>query len=221
MYVDESPVRSDFLNPETPSMTKVSYTAGVTINPCKKRIDRSGIRIYHLGRPGADGIVRLLQFTHLQSGLCTDIRAAHRRRNGPGASENPGSYHGKRQGYPAFFGQLFPVGAHFRYRSEPEILKPSRFPVKITIFAVRTFPVRTVSVYRDLRHDTRFPTESQRFLPAETTSGGSRTVLQGSIVQGIERKFPKLQIRVRVAVELLSSLQDDLPGRPVRILLSI
>ena len=30
MYVDESPVRSDFLNPETPSMTKVSYTAGVT-----------------------------------------------------------------------------------------------------------------------------------------------------------------------------------------------
>ena len=183
--------------------------------------DRSGIRIYHLGRPGADGIVRLLQFTHLQSGLCTDIRAAHRRRNGPGASENPGSYHGKRQGDPAFFGQLFPVGAHFRYRSEPEILKPPRFPVKITIFAVRTFPVRTVSVYRDLRHDTRFPIESQRFLPAETTSGRSRTALQGSIVQGIERKFPKLQIRVRVAVELLSSLQDDLPGRPVCILLPI
>ena len=52
MYVDESPVRSDFLNPETPSMTKVSYTAGVTINPAKC-IDRSGIRIYHLGRPGA------------------------------------------------------------------------------------------------------------------------------------------------------------------------
>lgn len=135
--------------------------------------------------------MRLLQFTHLQSGLCTDIRAAHRRRNGPGASENPGSYHGKRQGDPAFFGQLFPVGAHFRYRSEPEILKPPRFPVKITIFAVRTFPVRTVSVYRDLRHDTRFPIESQRFLPAETTSGRSRTALQGSIVQGIERKFPK------------------------------
>ena len=35
MYVDESPVRSDFLNPETPSMTKVSYAAGVPINPCK------------------------------------------------------------------------------------------------------------------------------------------------------------------------------------------
>ena len=87
--------------------------------------------------------------------------------------------------------QLFPVGAHFRYRSEPEILKPPRFPVKITIFAVRTFPVRTVSVYRDLRHDTRFPIESQRFLPAETTSGRSRTALQGSIVQGIERGFPK------------------------------
>lgn len=36
MYVDESPVRSDFLNPETPSMTKVSYTAGVTLRPCRK-----------------------------------------------------------------------------------------------------------------------------------------------------------------------------------------
>lgn len=33
MYVDESPVRSDYLNPETPSMTKVSYTAGVSIRP--------------------------------------------------------------------------------------------------------------------------------------------------------------------------------------------
>lgn len=54
------------------------------------------------------------------------------------------------------------------------------------------------------------PDRSQRF-PAGTTSGGSQTALQGSIVQGIERKFPKLQIRVRVAVELLSSLQDDLP----------
>lgn len=35
MYVDESPVRSDYLNPETPSMTKVSYTFGLTINPCR------------------------------------------------------------------------------------------------------------------------------------------------------------------------------------------
>ena len=33
MYVDESPVRSDYLNPETPSMTKVSYTAGLSIRP--------------------------------------------------------------------------------------------------------------------------------------------------------------------------------------------
>ena len=109
--------------------------------------------------------MRLLQFTHLQRGLCTDLLAARRRRNGPGASENPGSYHGKRQGDPAFFGQLFPVGAHFRYRSEHEILKPSRYPEKITIFAVRTFPVRTVSVYRDLRHDTRFPTEANDSRP--------------------------------------------------------
>ena len=33
MYVDESPVRSDFMNPETPSMTKLSYTAGLSIRP--------------------------------------------------------------------------------------------------------------------------------------------------------------------------------------------
>ncbi len=33
-YVDESPVASDYLNPETPSMTKVGYTAGVTLTPC-------------------------------------------------------------------------------------------------------------------------------------------------------------------------------------------
>lgn len=35
MYVDESPVRSDYLNPETPSMTKLAFTAGLTINPVK------------------------------------------------------------------------------------------------------------------------------------------------------------------------------------------
>lgn len=35
MYVDESPVSSDYLNPETPSMTKLAGTAGVTLRPCK------------------------------------------------------------------------------------------------------------------------------------------------------------------------------------------
>jgi len=35
MYVDESPVSSDYLNPETPSMTKVSYTAGLSFRPRK------------------------------------------------------------------------------------------------------------------------------------------------------------------------------------------
>lgn len=35
MYVDESPVSSDYLNPETPSMTKVSYTAGLSFQPIK------------------------------------------------------------------------------------------------------------------------------------------------------------------------------------------
>ncbi len=34
-YVDQSPVASDYLNPETPSMTKVGYTAGLSIMPCK------------------------------------------------------------------------------------------------------------------------------------------------------------------------------------------
>ncbi len=32
-YVDESPVASDYLNPETPSMTKVGYTAGLSVMP--------------------------------------------------------------------------------------------------------------------------------------------------------------------------------------------
>lgn len=35
MYVDESPVDSNYLNPETPSMTKVAYTAGLSLNPTK------------------------------------------------------------------------------------------------------------------------------------------------------------------------------------------
>lgn len=35
MYVDESPVDSNYLNPETPSMTKVSYTAGLSLRPTK------------------------------------------------------------------------------------------------------------------------------------------------------------------------------------------
>lgn len=35
MYVDESPVSSDYLNPETPSMTKVAYTAGLSLRPTK------------------------------------------------------------------------------------------------------------------------------------------------------------------------------------------
>lgn len=36
LYVDESPVRSDYLNPETPSMTKVAYTCGLSFMPGKK-----------------------------------------------------------------------------------------------------------------------------------------------------------------------------------------
>ncbi|MCM1251176.1 MAG: outer membrane protein transport protein [Alistipes sp.] len=35
MYVDESPVDSNYLNPETPSMTKVAYTAGLSFRPAK------------------------------------------------------------------------------------------------------------------------------------------------------------------------------------------
>lgn len=35
MYVDESPVSSDYLNPETPSMTKLAYTAGLSFRPAK------------------------------------------------------------------------------------------------------------------------------------------------------------------------------------------
>lgn len=35
MYVDESPVDSNYLNPETPSMTKVAYTAGLSFRPAR------------------------------------------------------------------------------------------------------------------------------------------------------------------------------------------
>lgn len=35
LYVDQSPVASDYLNPETPSMTKVGYTGGFSVMPCK------------------------------------------------------------------------------------------------------------------------------------------------------------------------------------------
>lgn len=35
MYVDESPVSSSYLNPETPSMTKVAYCAGLSLRPTK------------------------------------------------------------------------------------------------------------------------------------------------------------------------------------------
>lgn len=34
-YVDESPVSSDYLNPETPSMAKLTYTAGLSLRPTK------------------------------------------------------------------------------------------------------------------------------------------------------------------------------------------
>ncbi len=34
-YADESPVDSNYLNPETPSMTKLGYSAGLTISPVK------------------------------------------------------------------------------------------------------------------------------------------------------------------------------------------
>lgn len=37
IYVDESPVRSDYLNPETPSMTKIGYTCGLSLMPTKSR----------------------------------------------------------------------------------------------------------------------------------------------------------------------------------------
>ncbi len=35
IYVDESPVRSDYFNPETPSMTKLTYTCGVSLRPTR------------------------------------------------------------------------------------------------------------------------------------------------------------------------------------------
>ncbi len=40
-YVDQSPVASDYLNPETPSMTKLGYTCGASIMPFKSCRDFS------------------------------------------------------------------------------------------------------------------------------------------------------------------------------------
>ena len=61
MYVDESPVRSDYLNPETPSMTKLAYTAA---SPSARSMDeyRHRIRLCQFGRSRTYGLLSLHQF---------------------------------------------------------------------------------------------------------------------------------------------------------------
>jgi long-chain fatty acid transport protein len=53
-YVDESPVKTDFLNPETPSMTKLGSTAGLSFRPSDKfSVDLSCQYITGFGRDGS------------------------------------------------------------------------------------------------------------------------------------------------------------------------
>lgn len=110
-------------------MTKVSYTAGVTINPCKtyRSIWHTDIspRQTRSGRDRATTTIHSLT-----------KRSMHRHTGSSSQAEWPRSKRKSRliprqtTRRSSLFGQLFPVGAHFRYRSEPEILKPPRFPVK-------------------------------------------------------------------------------------------
>lgn len=98
-------VRSDFLNPETPSMTKVSYTAGVTINPCKNvSIDLAYGYITSADpeRTGSCSYYRLLTYKAVYAQTYGQLIAGGMAR----ASENPGSYHGKRQGSQPFSGAI-------------------------------------------------------------------------------------------------------------------
>jgi long-chain fatty acid transport protein len=53
-YLDESPVKKDFLNPETPSMTKLGSTIGLSFRPVDKfSVDLSCQYITGFGRDGS------------------------------------------------------------------------------------------------------------------------------------------------------------------------
>jgi long-chain fatty acid transport protein len=53
-YLDESPVKKDFLNPETPSMTKLGSTVGLSFRPVEKfSVDFSFAYITGFGRDGS------------------------------------------------------------------------------------------------------------------------------------------------------------------------
>ena len=67
MYVDESPVSSDYLNPETPSMTKVSYTAGLSLRPHQVHVDRPGLLLRFVGRPRTHGLLSPLRLYRRQT----------------------------------------------------------------------------------------------------------------------------------------------------------
>ncbi len=48
-YVDESPVASDYFNPETPSMTKVGYTCGASLMPFANKNISIDLAYAHIG----------------------------------------------------------------------------------------------------------------------------------------------------------------------------
>lgn len=123
MYVDESPVRSDYLNPETPSMTKLAYTAGLTINPVKCMSIDVALRLRSIGRPRAHGFLPLLQLTDLRRRLPTgsDCRRLEDRSGRIGGQSRE----------PALLGQLCTACPHVLDRCKIPFLKTE----KITIFA--------------------------------------------------------------------------------------
>ena len=63
MYVDESPVSSDYLNPETPSMTKVLLYGRSELPSPQVRLDRRGLLLRFVGRPRTDGFLSDLQLS--------------------------------------------------------------------------------------------------------------------------------------------------------------
>jgi long-chain fatty acid transport protein len=53
-YVDESPVKTDYLNPETPSMTKLGLAAGLSFTPVQKlSVDFAFTYVTGFGRDGS------------------------------------------------------------------------------------------------------------------------------------------------------------------------
>lgn len=68
-YYDESPVKDDYLNPETPSMNKLGITAGLSFRPVKPlSVDFAFSYVTGFGRDGSYTDLDLLQLPRTFSG---------------------------------------------------------------------------------------------------------------------------------------------------------